>query len=281
MGDLESQAAVEKTGEGRYRAVLDPDWAIWGPNGGYLAAIALRAAGAESRFRRPASFLCQYLSVAEFAEVELRVETLRAGRKTQALRVSMHQEERYILEALVWTVAPNQGLVHDFTCSPAVPPPEDLPSMEELLAQKGRKITGFWRNYDIRPIDGLTNGESEPGEPRIRGWYRFRPRARCEDPFADAGRPVVLIDTYTWASVWAAYHFRRGAPFHRPQSGPARPLPQKRHRQRMALLRGKGGSRGRGSDRRRHAGLVTGGEASGVWLQPSLLPAATRALPLT
>jgi acyl-CoA thioesterase-2 len=213
MGDFESQTVVEKIGEGRYRAVLEPDWAIWGPNGGYIATIALRAAGAESHFVRPASFLCQYLSVAEFAEVELRVETLRAGRRTQALRVSMHQEERYILEALVWTVAPNQGLVHDFTRPPAVPPPEDLPSMEELLARKGRKITGFWRNYDIRPIGGLTDGESEPGEPRIRGWYRFRPRARCEDPFADAGRPVVLIDTYTWASVWAAYPSDEALPF--------------------------------------------------------------------
>jgi len=68
MGDFESQTVVEKTGEGRYRAVLHPDWAIWGPNGGYIAAIALRAAGAESRFRRPASFLCQYLSVADLAE---------------------------------------------------------------------------------------------------------------------------------------------------------------------------------------------------------------------
>ena len=213
MGDLEHQTAIDKIGEGRYRAALHPDWAIWGPNGGYVAAIALRAAGAESRFVRPASFLCQYLSVAEFAEVELRVETLRDGRRTQALKVSMHQEERHILEALVWTVAPNQGLVHDFTRCPAVPPPEDLPSIEDLLAQKGREVAGFWRNYDYRPIDGLTDGESEPGEPRIRGWYRFRPRARCEDPFADAGRSLVLIDTYTWASVWAAYPSDGALPF--------------------------------------------------------------------
>jgi acyl-CoA thioesterase len=213
MGDLERQAAVEKIAEGRYRAVLDPDWAIWGPNGGYVSAIALRAAGAESHFARPASFLCQYLSVAEFAEVEIRVETLRSGRRTQALRVSMHQKERHILEALVWTVAPNQGLVHDFTRCPDVPPPEDLPSMEELLARKGRSLHGFWGNYDIRPIDGLTDGQSEPGEPRIRGWYRFQPRARCEEPFADAGRPLVLIDTYTWACVWAAYPSDDALPF--------------------------------------------------------------------
>jgi acyl-CoA thioesterase II len=213
MGDLELQTAVEKVGEGCYRAHLDRDWAIWGPNGGYLASIALRAAGAESRFRRPASFLCQFLSVASFEEVELRVETLRAGRTTQALRVSMQQRDRRILEALVWTVAPNQGLVHDFTRPPAVPPPEDLPSMEELLARDGRKGHGFWKNYETRPIDGLQEGKREPGEPRIRGWYRFRPRARCEDPFADAARSLVLIDTYSWASVWAAHPSDGPLPF--------------------------------------------------------------------
>jgi hypothetical protein len=42
------------------------DWEIWGPNGGYVAAIALRAAGAATHLRRPASFACHFLSVGEF-----------------------------------------------------------------------------------------------------------------------------------------------------------------------------------------------------------------------
>jgi len=42
MGDFERETRVEGGG-GRYRAALSQDWEIWGPNGGYLAAIALRA----------------------------------------------------------------------------------------------------------------------------------------------------------------------------------------------------------------------------------------------
>ena len=77
MGDIEAQTAIERVGEGRYTAVVHRDWEIWGPCGGYVAAIALRAAGAESPFVRPASFFCHYLSVAAFAPVDLVVTPLR------------------------------------------------------------------------------------------------------------------------------------------------------------------------------------------------------------
>ena len=73
MGDIGMQTACEPLGEGRYRAQVSDDWEIWGPCGGYVAAIALRAAGEESPFGRPASFFCHYLAVADFAPVELAV----------------------------------------------------------------------------------------------------------------------------------------------------------------------------------------------------------------
>ena len=69
MGDLAVDTAVTRTGEGRYTASLSADWEIWGPMGGYIASVALRAAGAESPFARPASFFCQYLGVAGFDTV--------------------------------------------------------------------------------------------------------------------------------------------------------------------------------------------------------------------
>jgi len=47
VGDRFLDTALEG-GDGRYRAHLSPDWAIRGPNGGYLAVIAVRAAGREA-----------------------------------------------------------------------------------------------------------------------------------------------------------------------------------------------------------------------------------------
>ena len=73
MGDFALDTAVEG-GDGRYRGILSEDWRIWGPNGGYVAAVALRAAGAATHLTRPASFACQFLSVAEFGAIDIDVD---------------------------------------------------------------------------------------------------------------------------------------------------------------------------------------------------------------
>ena len=70
--------------------MVHADWEIWGPCGGYVAALALRAAGAESPFARPASFFCHYLSVAAFAPVDL-VVTPAAGRAHRAGPARRHE----------------------------------------------------------------------------------------------------------------------------------------------------------------------------------------------
>ena len=43
VGDIAQQTAVEPVGDGPYPAMVHDDWEIWGPCGGYVAALALRA----------------------------------------------------------------------------------------------------------------------------------------------------------------------------------------------------------------------------------------------
>ena len=45
MGKLQIDTAIQQDGE-RLTCVLHKDWNIWGPNGGYVASVAQRAAGA-------------------------------------------------------------------------------------------------------------------------------------------------------------------------------------------------------------------------------------------
>src|SRR3954470_181632 len=101
MGDLSVDTAVQPLGDGRYRAKLSRDWEIWGPMGGYVAAIALRAAGAAASLARPARFFCHYLSVARFETIDIDVTSIRRGRSAETLRVSLSQGEKAVMEATV------------------------------------------------------------------------------------------------------------------------------------------------------------------------------------
>ena len=74
MGDLDRDTAVVGEG-GRYTATLSDDWEIWGPNGGYIGAILLRAAGASTDLPVPASLAVHYLARGSFEEVQLQVRT--------------------------------------------------------------------------------------------------------------------------------------------------------------------------------------------------------------
>jgi acyl-CoA thioesterase II len=204
MGDFAADTAVHGN-DGNYRAQLSPDWEIWGPNGGYLAAIALRAAGAETPLRRPASIACHYLSVAEFDTVDVAVTRLREAKRAASLRVSMTQGKRLILEAIVWIVSESHGLEHEHGRMPQVPPPQQLRSVDELLGSKAENPYPFWKNIERRPIEWTPSTSWKAGPPRFESWMRFRPRACFADPFLDAGRSLLLIDTILWPAAWQAY----------------------------------------------------------------------------
>lgn len=205
MADLGVDTAVESLGDGRYRGTLSKEWAIWGPMGGYVAAVAFRAAGAESAFARPASFACQYLSVAAFDAVDLLVTQLRTTRVAASYRVEMTQGDRRILEATVWAIDDDvEGLVHDDAAPPAVDGPEGLPSIEELLADvedaPGPPFP-FWLNFESRPLDFRRDWPpSEPMPPVYRQWLRFR-EGDFTDPWVDACRALVLVDVQSWPAA--------------------------------------------------------------------------------
>ena len=213
MGDLGVDTAVEPVGDGRYRATLSADWEIWGPMGGYIASVALRAAGAESPFARPASFFCQYLGVAAFDAVDVTVTTLRSARTALAQRVEITQGDRRMLEATVWSVGDVDGLEHDRTEAPDVAAPDGLPTIRELLTEEelaeGPSFP-FWHNLETKPLHFSREPRTEAQEPTFRDWERFIPTSTFEDPWVDACRSVVLIDVQSWPAASRAHPWGHG-----------------------------------------------------------------------
>jgi acyl-CoA thioesterase II len=230
MGDLAADTAIEPVtapgggagdeapaaaGERRcYTGTLSPDWAIWGPNGGYVASLALRAAGLATGRARPASIVAHILGVAAFDRVDLDVTVLRTSRFASSARVSMTQGDRPILEALAWGLDPGgAALDHDVVPVPQVPRPDELPTRDERIADipedERPADLPFFRNLDIRQPDWRADWPpSGPLDPTVYWWSRFVPTARFADPWVDACRLLVPIDTMGWPAASLAHAYQ-------------------------------------------------------------------------
>jgi acyl-CoA thioesterase len=174
---------------------------VWGPNGGYVAAIALRAALAESRLPRPASFQCHFLAVGEFAPVELAVTSLGGSKRAESLRVELSQKERLLLVANVWTTDDAlAGYAHDFASVPAVARPDALRSYRDLVGDEYAQWYPMWRSIEGRPLAW----REPPGRPEWRCWLRFDD-TRIEDREADAARQLFWLDFPGWNATNAAH----------------------------------------------------------------------------
>jgi acyl-CoA thioesterase-2 len=198
--------------------------------GGYVAACALRAAGAMTPELRPAAFSCHYLSVAQFGTVDIQVSTRKRGRTVAAQRIEISQEGRPILDAMAWSAGEVEGLEHDETTAPEVPGPEELPSVSDLIPEDEQPPFPFWNNFDEKPVE--FEKEWPPDGPRAaewKAWLRFLPTATFDDQWVDAARCVILVDLPSWPSAHRPHAWKQpgfmaptldlNVAFHAPTSG--------------------------------------------------------------
>jgi acyl-CoA thioesterase len=203
MADFVADTKVEPVpGDAqRCRATLSPKWAVWGPNGGYVAAIALRAAMAKSRLPRPASFQCHFLSVGEFAPVDLRVASLGGGKRAESLRVEVFQNERLLVAGTAWMVDDGlEGFEHDFGVAPEVARPAALRGYQELAGDEYAEWYPIWRSIEGRPL----RWRGPPGRPEWRAWLRFT-ETGIPDRQADALRQLFWLDFPGWNATISAH----------------------------------------------------------------------------
>jgi acyl-CoA thioesterase len=185
-------------GDGRWLGALSPAWDVWGPVGGYRAAIALRAIGAEARLRRPATFTCQFLAPGHFAPVEIEVTRLLGGKRAEAFQARMSQEDRLLLVATAWVVERGlDGFEHAHAERPAVPAPEALRGYQDL-ADNYADWYPFWRSVEGRPALWTR----ETGPPLWHTWMRLLATPPLgDDPFLDAGRALLWLDVAMWNAL--------------------------------------------------------------------------------
>jgi acyl-CoA thioesterase len=145
------------------------------------------------------------------------VRTIRSGKATESLGVSIHQDGRPIFEAMVLAVAESEPdvLAHDVTEMPDVPAPRSLRSVRERLEERGEPfLYPFWASIDSRAIQWRDEWPpTEPLDPHWLQWQRFADQATFDDPWIDAARSVMWIDIGGWpaANGHHAWRSRRGS----------------------------------------------------------------------
>jgi len=110
-------------------------------------------------------------------------------------------------KAVVWTVDNDlDGMAHNNSPMPKVEPPEAYTSIETILPPTVEVRFGdIWKAVEDRPINfDFENWRRPLDDPRLLGWYRFRPTSKFADWYVDAARPVILIDILQFGAALAS-----------------------------------------------------------------------------
>jgi acyl-CoA thioesterase len=185
--------AVEPFGDGAWRATCDGGWSTeLGPNGGYLAAIVLRAMGAElaDPARHARSLTCHYLRSPQEGELRLEVTVERSGRSLSTLTARLSQGDRLCIVAVGAFAIALDGVLDYNASPPAATDPDATPRLPPAPQ------VPIARHFDMRPALGapLYAGADEA---LSGGWLRFDDDAAPLDApalamFADAWWPSPL-----------------------------------------------------------------------------------------
>jgi len=185
---FDAATRIAPLGAGRYDATLDERWSIGGKlNGGYLLAVAARAALAEAGpgHEHPLATTGAFWAPATAGPALVTVEPLRLGRGTSVLRARLSSPDggAGYLEALVTLgrIADGDPLVPG-PPPPALPPEDRCPRLPvdagpfqvPLLALIAERLDPATAGFGA----GRPSGAGE-----LRGWVRFDD-GRDADPLA-------------------------------------------------------------------------------------------------
>ena len=214
--DFDRDTAVRRTGEDRFAARIESErwWIVRGPNGGFVAAILLRALsealGDPSRPIR--SLTVHYPGAPAQGELDIAVAVERAGRSAAYLSARATQGGEVVALALAAFSAPFPGPDFQTVRMPEAPPPEAI----EPVAVEG--APPFTRNFEYRfALGGPPFREQERAE--TGGWLRLRKPRRVDAPLAatytDAWPPSIFWRLSNFAIVPTTdltIHFREPLP---------------------------------------------------------------------
>jgi acyl-CoA thioesterase len=186
--DFETDTAVVPAGDGLWQARVSSQWSVpRGPNGGYIAAIVLRAMEAEvgDAVRAPRSLTLHYLRPPAEGPCDVHVTVERTGRTLSSLSARLVQDDRVMVLAL-GAFAGAFPTAADYA-SPM--PPVEPPSMLHTVPD-GPGVLPIAQRCALAPRFGPMPF-SEGDEAVAGGWLRL-----AEPRLADAAAIAFYTDAW-------------------------------------------------------------------------------------
>lgn len=217
--------AVQDLGNGRFGAEMSERWWVErGPNGGYVAAVILRAIQAAAALKRaPRSLTVQFPRAPVAGPVEITVKTEREGRTVTFLSARLEQEGELQATALAVLADDLEATGFEEKQMPGVEPPEELYSPDPTRVPG---MPTMFQNYSVRPA--LGDESFSGGAPYSGVWIRAREPRLLDAPLAAAildawfPAPFIRLDRPVPApTIDYTVHFR--APLPRPGASAADP----------------------------------------------------------
>src|SRR3954447_8839122 len=218
MSKFARDTSVSEIEPGIFQGHVSRDWwIVFGPNGGFIAAMVVKAMGAavDDHSRVARSLTIRYTAAPTEGPVRIVTTVERAGRSLTTVSARMEQDGRLVALALAaFSRERVSAIEFDDAPAPDIPPPEDVPVFEPRP-----EMPRFSRQWETRPAIGTMpfSGSTDPA--LVGGWIRPLDEhpidAALVAQLADAWIPAVFVrmtEPNPVPTIDLTIHFRAALP---------------------------------------------------------------------
>ena len=223
MADIEADQAtlalapeilgLDPTGDDRFTGRPGDSNHIGSVYGGRIVAQALMSAVRTVEAMPPTSLHSYFLAAAQLSRpIDYQVTRLRDSRRFANRLVTAVQDGQPVFVLMCQFHAPEEGFTHQGVAMPDVPPPEDVPTLQQFVRDYGDRLKSVaMRNFsgalpiEMRVIAPDRYFLDRARQPVRDFWFRLPEGADADDPRAQACLLAYGSD-YWLAGVAAALH---------------------------------------------------------------------------